>query len=1024
MKQSKKLLSLSLAAAMTMGLAAPAMAAEETVKPEEGKIVILHTNDVHCQIDQAKGEDGAVTNLGYAGVAAYKAEMEAQYSAENVTLVDAGDAIQGGPIGTLSKGSYIVDIMNQVGYDLAIPGNHEFDYGMENFLTLAKDKAEYSYLCCNFTDLNGKAVLDAYKLVDYGDVTVGYVGIDTPESFTKSTPTYFQNDKGEYIYSFSQGNEGKDLYAAVQKAVDDATKAGADYVVALGHLGNEGSTDVWTSKSVIANTTGIDVFIDGHSHETYDETVKNKDGEEVTLAQTGTKLANLGKVVIDTKTGDVTTELVSGYDKQDADTAAFVAKVNDEFSGVLQKVVAKSDVALTTKDPATGNRAVRNAETNLGDLCADAYRVMLGADVAFVNGGGVRADIDAGDITYEDIINVHPFGNEACLVETTGQDILDALEMGARLYPEENGGFLQVSGLTYTIDPSVPSGVVLSDEGEFVKVEGTYRVNNVMVGGEPLDVNKTYTLASHNYMLKSGGDGFVMFKDDKLLKDSVMIDNAVLINYIVDELGGVVSDAYADPKGDGRITVKEGTAVQPAPTFTDVAENAWYAPAVSYVTSEGIMNGTSKTTFGPTGTVTRGMVYQTLYNMAGKPAVTEPATFTDVSGKWYADAAAWAEDEGLTTGVSKGVFGGERAMTRQELAKVFADYAAQNCILPTESADLSTYSDADAVASWAKEGVEDAVALGILSGNKGKLNPTGTAQRAELAQILKSFDALEPLFTVEKVTVQNDGRDVVAIVTMPVGEGPFPAVVMNHGHGGSKEEGGGFDGVAEAMAVKGIASIRMDFPGCGESKEPFTENYFSNMISDSNACKDYLVKNYPVDANQLGILGYSMGGRLTAMIVGEKDCPYQAAVLLAGAVGDGEELANGMAVMGGAADYKEAMEIAKADGKFTVTTQYGQVQDFSAIWFEEAVASKPLENAANFTKPVLVIYGDQDTVVPPEVNKLSVEAYSNVEEVVVPGSDHGYAFYNPNADITALVEGSISDFFAEQLIPAAADAAA
>ena len=732
---SKKILSLSLAAALTLGLGAPALAADETVAKEDGKIVILHTNDVHCQIDQAKDEEsGAVTAIGYAGVAAYKAEMEAQYGADNVTLVDAGDAIQGGAIGTLSKGSYIVDIMNEVGYDLAIPGNHEFDYGMDNFLTLAKEKANYDYLCCNFTDLNGKAVLDAYKLVDYGDVTVGFVGIDTPESFTKSTPTYFQNDKGEYIYSFSQGNEGKDLYAAVQKAVDDATKAGADYVVALGHLGNEGSTDVWTSKSVIANTTGIDVFIDGHSHETYDETVQNKDGEDVTLAQTGTKLANIGKVVIDTKTGEITSELVTGYDKQDEAVASYVAKVNEEFDAVLQEVVAKSDVDLTTKDPATGNRAVRNAETNLGDLCADAYRVMLDADIAFVNGGGVRADIAAGEITYEDIINVHPFGNEACLVETNGQDILDALEMGARLCPEENGGFLQVSGLTYTIDTTIPSSVVLNDEGEFVKVDGEYRVKDVMVGDEPLDVNKTYTLASHNYMLKNGGDGFVMFKDDTVLKDCVMIDNAVLINYIVDELGGVVGEAYSNPTGDGRITIiKDALSA-----YTDVDTSAWYAEAVRSVVTDGYMNGTSSTTFAPATTVTRGMVYQTLYNMAGSPEVGE-TTFTDVEGKWYANAAAWAEAEGLTSGVSAGVFGGDRTMSRQELAKVFADYAAKQGVTAAEG-DLSSFTDADQVASWAQDSVEQAVAMGIIAGSNNKLNPTGTASRAELAQILVNFE--------------------------------------------------------------------------------------------------------------------------------------------------------------------------------------------------------------------------------------------------------------------------------------------
>jgi len=577
MKAKSKLLALLLALVMVFGLSVPAFAADggkkdgaptasepaESAAPEEGgKIVILHTNDVHCEIDQAKKDD-KVTNIGYAGVAAYKTEMEAEYGKDYVTLVDAGDAIQGGPIGTLTKGSVLVEIMNKVGYDLAIPGNHEFDYGMDNFLSLAKDKAEYTYICSNFTDLAGKGVFDPYKILTYGEVKVAYVGIDTPETFTKSTPTYFQNDKGEYIYSFQQGGSGKDLYAAVQKAVDAARKEGADYVVALGHLGDNGSTQEWKAQTVIANTNGIDLFIDGHSHEQIEKAVANKDGKDVPWAQTGTKLAAIGKVVIDTKTGEITHELVTGYDKQDETVAAFVKEKEDAFKAQLEEVVAKTEVDLTTKD-ADGNRLVRSGETNLGDLCADAYRVMLGADVAFVNGGGVRADIAAGDVTYEDIINVHPFGNEACMVETTGQDILDALELGARNYPEENGGFLQVSGLTYTIDENVPSSVVTNDEQEFVKVDGAYRVTDVKVNGEPLDMDKTYTLASHNYMLKSGGDGFVMFKDDKLLKDGVMIDNAVLINYIVDELKGTVTaEQYGESAG--RITVVKA-AVEPEPT--------------------------------------------------------------------------------------------------------------------------------------------------------------------------------------------------------------------------------------------------------------------------------------------------------------------------------------------------------------------------------------------------------------------------------------------------------------------------
>lgn len=572
MKLRSKLLALLLAMAMSLGLALPAMAAEGGAgqAASSGKLVILHTNDVHCNIEQVKDDDGAVTNIGYAGVAACKAEMEAEYGKENVTLVDAGDAIQGGPIGTLTKGSALVEIMNKAGYDLAVPGNHEFDYGMDTFLALAKDTAEYTYLCSNFTDLEGNAVFDAYTVRTYGDVKVGYVGIDTPESFVKSTPTYFQDADGNYIYSFQQGNSGKDLYDAVQKAVDAAKADGADYVVAIGHLGDDGSTQEWKAQTVIANTTGIDVFIDGHSHEEIEKTAANKDGKDVVWAQTGTKLANIGKIVIDTASGEITHELVSGYDKQDETVAAFVKEKTDAFEAELTKVVAKSEVALTTLD-ANGDRLVRSGETNLGDLCADAYRVMLGADVAFVNGGGVRADIAAGDITYSDIISVHPFGNEACLVETTGQHILDALEMSARLYPEENGGFMQVSGLTYTINESTPSSVKTNEEGEFVSVDGDYRVTGVTIGGEPLDVSKTYTLASHNYMLKSGGDGFVMFKTDTLLKDSVMLDNAVLINYIVEELGGnVTAEQYGEAAG--RITIVPAPAQEePAPAPEEAA---------------------------------------------------------------------------------------------------------------------------------------------------------------------------------------------------------------------------------------------------------------------------------------------------------------------------------------------------------------------------------------------------------------------------------------------------------------------
>lgn len=543
----KKLLAVLLVVSMLMTGLAFAETAETEV--EHQPVVVLYTNDVHCGIEDA---------IGYAGLAAYeKAYEKLGYE---VILVDNGDAIQGGPIGTLSKGEYIIDIMNAVGYDIATIGNHEFDYGMDVFMSL-REKAEFPYISANFCDLEGNPILDPYVIKELGGWKVAFVGVSTPETFTKSTPTFFQDEEGNYIYSFCQGEDGANLYAAVQKAVDAARAEGAEIVVAMSHLGTDGSSVPYTSSDLIVNTTGINVVLDGHSHSVWEmELVQNAAGEDVILSSTGTKLNNVGSLVIEAgedQTPVLTTALHSESLFQDEEAEAFIATVKAQYEETLNQVVATTAVDLTTKDPATGERAVRTAETNLGDLCADAYRVVLGADVAFVNGGGVRADIPAGDITYGQILSVHPFGNMACLMEVSGQQILDALEMASRDVPDECGGFLQVSGLSYEINVGVESSVVVDDAGSFVEVAGERRVQNVLVAGEPIDPEATYTLASHNYMLKSGGDGLNMFQGDVLLQDEVLIDNQVLINYIVDTLGGVVGEEYADPYGQGRITIVE-----------------------------------------------------------------------------------------------------------------------------------------------------------------------------------------------------------------------------------------------------------------------------------------------------------------------------------------------------------------------------------------------------------------------------------------------------------------------------------
>ena len=547
----KKLLAVLLAASMLIaGLAF----AEEAEAVEHAPVVILYANDIHCGIED---------NVGYAGVAAYRKAYEAL--GYETLLVDNGDAIQGDVVGTLSKGEAIIDIMNALDYDLAIPGNHEFDYGMEQFMALTS-RANFPYISSNFKSTGGEFIFDTYKIVEIGGWKLGFVAATTPDTFTSSTPTYFQNEQGEYIYSFCEGGDGAELYAAVQDAVDAARAAGAEKVILLSHLGVnvDGPELPFTSSSVITHTTGIDAVLDGHSHTVMEcELVKNADGEDVILTQTGTKLQNLGTLFINPEDGTLSTQLHNETIFKDAEAQGVIDEIKAQNEEILNEVVASTQVKLTTTDPtATAEdgsplRIVRSQETNLGDLCADAYRVLLDADIGFVNGGGVRADIDAGDITYADIIKVHPFGNMACKIEVTGQQVLDALEMGASALPAENGGFIQVSGLTYEIDVSVPSSVVTDDKGNFVEVSGDRRVKNVTVGGEPIDPEKTYTLASHNYWLKSGGDGMSMFPGSPVVLDEVLIDNQVLINYIVDELGGVVGEEYADPYGQGRIVIKE-----------------------------------------------------------------------------------------------------------------------------------------------------------------------------------------------------------------------------------------------------------------------------------------------------------------------------------------------------------------------------------------------------------------------------------------------------------------------------------
>ncbi len=720
----RKLLALLLMLCIMFGIPTVALAAGTD------DIVVLYTNDVHCAVD---------ANIGYAGLAAYAAEMELEVGAENVTLVDAGDAVQGAALGTLSQGAYIIDIMNEVGYDIMVPGNHEFDYGMERMLELM-GMLDASVISSNFIELaTNETVFDAYTIIDYGTIQIAYVGITTPESFTKSTPKYFQDDTGNYIYGF--GETDNEIYTFVQTAVDGAVAEGADVVVAVGHCGDTGVEEHWSSTEIIANTTGIDVFIDGHAHSAISSaTYENANGEDVLLTSSGSNLENIGKLTI-SEDGSVTTELVSDYTEKDETVDAFVKNIQAENEELLNTVVASTDVSLIIYDPETNERLIRKQETNLGDLCADAYRELLGADVAVVNGGGIRADIPAGDITYNDIITVHPFGNAACVIEATGQEILDLLEMMSRNTPEECGGFEQVSGMSYEIHSYIPSSVTTDDQGNFTGVTGEYRVKNVMIGGEPIDLNKTYTLASHNYLIKLGGDGYTMFMDNTLLQDEVMIDNQVLITYIVDELGGVVGSEYGDLYGQGRIKV----VMTP---FTDVASGSWYEDAVSYVYDEGFMTGTSNTEFSPELSISRAMFVTMLYRLNGMPDVEGAVSglFGDCTDEtWYSDAIVWAVENNITTGLNETTFAPDQSITREQMAVFIYRYIEYIGGGSDGDAPTTTdFSDNASVQSWAVEAVAFCSESGLMSGvTETTFAPGMTASRAMGAVVLERLASFE-----------------------------------------------------------------------------------------------------------------------------------------------------------------------------------------------------------------------------------------------------------------------------------------
>ncbi len=658
-------------------------------------IVILYENDVHCAVE------------GYSKLAAMKNELKSEY--EYVGVVSSGDFVQGGTLGAVSKGEYIVELMNLVGYDAIAPGNHEFDYTISR-LTELYELSETKYISCNFAKIGEeKTYFEPYTIVSYGDVDIAYIGIITPETITSARPSQFRNENGEIIYTFNESR----LYELVQESIDEATEDGADYVIALSHIGYDESGELNDVTDVIENTDGLDVVLDAHSHSVIEEKiVKDKSGDDVLLSSTGTGFENIGKLTI--ANGEFDTELVKTetYTKTDADVDAYIAEINESYAELGNRKIGESKVELITHNE-EGVRLVRTAETNLGNLCSDALFFVTNADVSYVNGGGLRAPIKSGDMTFNDIYSVFPFNNRIVTAEITGQVLLDMLEMSMISYPQEDGAFPHMSGITFSVNKSIPSSIKVDENGFFTKVDGDYRVYDVKVldkesgNYKALELDKKYILAAADYYILNFGSGMSMFKDAKVVESEGMLDVEVLERYITDNLNGVIGEEYKDVVN--RIT------------FTDGYENA---------------DNEDKA-------VTRAEAIVALWNMEGSPASDFAMKFDDVSAETpYAEAIRWAAAVKIVNGCSESSFAPDDVLTREQLAAILWRYAKSENIDVSigENTNILSYEDVFTVSDYAIPAFQWTCGSGIMSGNTiSTLAPGEQVNRIFFVSVLHKY---------------------------------------------------------------------------------------------------------------------------------------------------------------------------------------------------------------------------------------------------------------------------------------------
>ncbi|MBS6802933.1 MAG: alpha/beta fold hydrolase [Clostridiales bacterium] len=1039
-KPASKFLSLFLVLAMVCSLFGAAFAAEEetatpyVIPDVDGKVVILHTNDTHgADLD----EEGA--SFGMAGVAQLKKDFEA--AGADVLLVSAGDSIMGKPLVSADQGKSAIEFMNAAGYDAMTVGNHELDFGIDNLKALAKD-ADFPILCADMTtEADGKTVFDSNKIFDLGGVKVGVFGLATPETLTKADASKMPG------ITFPQTDK---LYAVAQAQVDELNKAGADLIVCLGHLGIDDESIGNRSIDVCEHVDGIDLFIDGHSHSTTADIIAKVGDTNVVngakIVSTGTALANVGVVIYDQETGTLTDELVpaASYTKTDADVAKLVDDRNTAVDKVYGEKIATTEVDLNgsrsggaATDPVTKaemtfpeGEGVRTTETNLGDFAADAIlwqaRQTLGeenVDAALTNGGGIREALAKGDISKKSLLAVFPFGNTVATIDVTGAQLLEALEAATCTTPEAIGAFPQVSGIEFTLNTGVPyvNGTQYANSTYYAPANPGSRVTISTVNGEAFDPAATYTIATNDFTAK-GGDTYGVFKTAGGWKDvGVSLEDA-LINYTTEELDGTITaEQYGEPAG--RITIVDEPANYPA----DLETGSWYYNAAVYALDNGIMNGTNKG-FEPTGTVTRATVYQTLYNMEGKPAV-EKATVTGTEGEWYANAINWAASAGLFEGTE---YGTDTVITRSGIATIIADYASYKGItVDTSGMAMKEAPDYDSIPAADLEGMTFCYYGKVMTGDqKGNLNPNGQLTRAEFAQVLKNFSVLKPTYVETVVSIPvaaQDGipaHEIPATLTLPVSaskDAKVPGVVMLHGTGSNRDEAGmGYALAAPRMAAGGIATLRIDFMGNGDSTASYRDYNYTSAVIDAKAAADYLAGLETVDGGNLGVMGWSQGGTDALLAAEAHPDTFQAVVTWSGAL----EL-NGASLFAGTS-FEDAYAQAKKEGFYTMTFDWREPLELGERWFQEVAETNILKVTADIKAPILAINGKDDTTVTPDNAEKIVKAAANADSqlLLVDNCDHTYNVFS--GDFTALYQtvDATAAFFQAQLIPAAAQAAA